>query len=134
MLPNYYTYPAFFTYADDGISIEFPDLPGCLPCGKTESEAFANAKEAMGLHLFGMEQDNEPIPVPSSIKNLTIPNNAIVILVETFMPSIRDAALNRSVKKTLTIPAWLNYKAESANVNFSQILQEGLMSYLGISR
>ena len=134
MLPNYYTYPAFFTYEDDGISIEFPDLPGRLPCGKTESEAFANAKEAMGLHLFGMEQDNEPIPVPSSIKNLTIPNNAIVILVETFMPSIRDAALNRSVKKTLTIPAWLNYKAESANVNFSQILQEGLMSYLGIMR
>ena len=134
MLPNYYTYPAFFTYEDDGISIEFPDLPGCLPCGKTESEAFANAKEAMGFHLFGMEHDNEPIPVPSSIKNLTIPNNAIVILVETFMPSIRDAALNRSVKKTLTIPAWLNYKAESANVNFSQILQEGLMSYLGIMR
>lgn len=52
-----YAYVALLSYADDGISIEFPDLPGCLPCAQTTEEAIDNAKEALGLHLWGMEQD-----------------------------------------------------------------------------
>ena len=60
-----YLYPAVFEYAADGISIEFPDLPGCLPCGMTTEEAVKNAKEALALHLYGMEQDGESIPEPS---------------------------------------------------------------------
>ena len=52
-----YSYVAIFNYADDGISISFPDLPGCYPCAHTTEEALKNAKEAMGLHLWGMEQD-----------------------------------------------------------------------------
>lgn len=130
MLPNYYTYPAIFNYEQNGISIEFPDLPGCLPCGSTEIEAITNAQEALGLHLFGIEQDNEPIPTPTPISELKQPKNSAIILVTTFMPSIRDAAINKSIKKTLTIPAWLNYKAERANVNFSKLLQDSLIAYL----
>ena len=66
---KYYSFPAFFYYDKDGISIEFPDLPGCLPCATTSAEAFHNAKEALGLHLFGMEQDHEPIPSPPQLTN-----------------------------------------------------------------
>ena len=132
MLPNYYTYPAIFKFEDNGVSIIFPDLPGCLPCADNEDEAIKNAKEALGLHLFGMEQDNEIIPTPSKVNNINVPENAALVLIETFMPSIRDAALNKSIKKTLTIPAWLNYKAEIANVNFSKLLQDSLISYLGL--
>lgn len=128
---NFYAYPAFFYYDDDGISIKFPDLPGCLPCAETTEEAFRNAKEALGLHLYGMEQDGDPIPAPTPVHDLRPEEGGIVTIVDVFMPSIRDRINNRMVKKTLTIPAWLNREAEAANVNFSQILQDSLKSYLG---
>ena len=131
MYPNFYAYPAFFYYDEDGISIEFPDLPGCLPCAKTSEEAFHNAKEALGLHLFGMEQDGDVIPSPSPVKELHPDAGGVVTMVEVFMPSVRDRINNRVVKKTLTIPAWLNREAEAAKVNFSQVLQDGLKNYLG---
>lgn len=133
MYPNFYAYPAFFYYDDDGISIEFPDLPGCLPCAQTSEEAFRNAKEALGLHLFGMEQDGDTIPAPTPVKDLRPDEGGVVTMVEVFMPSVRDRINNRVVKKTLTIPAWLNREAEAAHVNFSQVLQDGLKSYLGNS-
>lgn len=131
MYPNNYAFPAFFYYDDDGISIEFPDLPGCLPCARTSEEAFRNAKEALGLHLFGMEQDGDPIPDPTPVKELHPEEGAVIAMVEVFMPSVRDRINNRVVKKTLTLPAWLNREAEAANVNFSLVLQEGLKHYLG---
>lgn len=131
MYPKYYTFPAFFYYDDDGISIEFPDLPGCLPCASTSEEAFHNAKEALGVHLFGMEKDGDPIPKPTPVQNLQPEAGAVVAMVEVFMPTVRNRINNKVVKKTLTIPAWLNAEAEAANVNFSQVLQDGLKNYLG---
>lgn len=131
MYPNHYEFPAFFYFDEDGISIEFPDLPGCLPCAQTTEEAFRNAKEALGLHLFGMEQDGDAIPNPTSVKDLRPQAGAAVAMVEVFMPSVRDRINNKVVKKTLTLPAWLNREAEGANVNFSLVLQEGLKRYLG---
>ena len=131
MQKNFYAYPAFFYYDADGISVEFPDLPGCLPCAETQEKAFHNAKEALGLHLFGMEQDGDDIPEPTPVKDLAPDDGAVVAMVEVFMPPVRDRINNRVVKKTLTIPAWLNREAEAAGVNFSQILQDGLKNYLG---
>lgn len=133
MLKNFYAYPAYFYCDDDGISIEFPDLPGCLPCAASPEEAFHNAKEALGLHLFGLEQDGDPIPSPSPVLQLHPETGAILTMVEVFMPSVRDRINNKVVKKTLTIPAWLNREAEAAHVNFSQVLQDGLRRYLGES-
>ena len=130
MEKNYYAYPAYFYYADDGISIEFPDLPGCLPCAHTTEEAFHNAKEAMGLHLFGMEQDGEPIPEPTPVQELHPEEGAIAAMVEVYMPSIRLAQKNRSVNRTVTLPAWLNAAALERNINFSQVLQEALKAQL----
>jgi len=128
-----YVYPAIFTYADDGISIEFPDLPGCLPSADNTEEAIKNAKEAMALHLYTSEQDNEPIPDPTSIEKIHTQQGQTVVLIEVWMPIYRDAIENRSIKKTLTIPKWLNDAAEENHINFSQILQEALKKTLGIS-
>ena len=128
---NTYVFPAFFYYDDDGVSVEFPDLPGCLPCAATAEEAFRNAKEALGLHLYGMEQDGDIIPCPSPVKDLHPEEGGVVAMIDVFMPSVRDRVNNRAVKKTLTIPAWLNREAEIAGANFSLILQEGLKNYLG---
>ena len=132
MEKNYYAYPAYFIYADDGISIEFPDLPGCLPCAQTTEDAFRNAREALGLHLFGMEQDGDPIPEPTPVQDLRPEEGSIAAMVEVYMPSIRYAAVNRSVNRTVTLPAWLNAAALERNVNFSQVLQEALKQQLGI--
>jgi len=127
-----YVYPAIFSYAADGVTIEFPDLPGCLPCGETTEEALKNAKEAMALHLWGIENDNEPIPEPTPIDEIKLKPNQVVVLVEVYMPIYRDAIENQSVKKTLTIPQWLNKIAEENHVNFSQVLQNALKEHLGI--
>ena len=77
-----YVYPAIFTYEDDGISVEFPDLPGCLTCADTTEEAIKMAKEALGLHLYGIEEEHETIPVASNIRDLSLEKNQIPILID----------------------------------------------------
>ena len=128
-----YIFPAIFNYADDGISIEFPDLPGCLSCSDSTEEAFKDAKEAMGLHLWGMEKDNEEIPEPSDIKDIKLSENDIIVMIEVFMPPVRYRINNSFVKKTLSLPNWLNSIAEEKKVNFSQLLQTALKEYLNVS-
>ncbi|MDY2736341.1 type II toxin-antitoxin system HicB family antitoxin [Intestinibacter sp.] len=130
MKKDYYVYPAIFTYEDDGISVEFPDLPGCLTCADTTEEAIKMAKEALGLHLYDIEEENEHIPGVSSINDLSLEKNQIPILIDINMVLHRKAIENTSVKKTLTIPQWLNKEAERHNINFSQVLQEALKEQL----
>lgn len=128
-----YVYPAIFYYNDDGISIEFPDLPGCLPCADTTEEAVKNAKEAMGLHLYSMEKDGDEIPNPSKITDIHVEDNGVLMLIDVFMPLVRDRINNRHVKKTLTLPYWLNAEAEHQGINFSGVLQEALKERLHLN-
>lgn len=133
MKKDRYIYPAIFDYADDGISIEFPDLPGCLPCAHSDEEAISNAKEAMALHLYSMEKDGDEIPEPTPVSKLSFDKNQAVVLVEVWMPTFREAIENKAVKKNLTIPKWLNDLAEQEKVNFSHVLQSALKQHLGVS-
>ena len=82
MLKDRYIYPAIFDYANDGISIEFPDLPGCLPCAHTTEDAIKNARDALGLHLYCMEKDKDEIPEPTPIDKIKLESNQAVVLVE----------------------------------------------------
>lgn len=127
-----YTFPAIFEVDDNGISIFFPDLPGCLPCAETMEEAFKNAKEALQLHLYGMEEDNEHIPEPSSIISLHPSANQTLAVIEAWMPPFREKMLNKSTNKTVTIPRWLDILAKKHNVNYSHLLQASLKRYLGV--
>jgi len=131
MAKDRYIYPAIFDYADDGISVEFPDLPGCLTYGNSDEEALAMAKEAMALHLYGMEEDNDPIPLPSKASEIKTNSNQVVVLVEVWMPPFRNEMKNKAVKKTLTIPQWLDDLAKEHKVNYSQLLQDALKKHLG---
>lgn len=133
MKKDRYIYPALFHYADDGISVTFPDLPGCVTCGNDPEEAFRMAREAMALHLYGMEQDNESIPEPSAPNAFSLEADQVVTLIEAWMPPFRDEMENRAVKKTLTIPKWLDDLAQENKVNFSHVLQDALKKHLGIS-
>lgn len=132
MKKDRYIYPAIFDYDADGISIEFPDLPGCLPCAHSDEEAVKNAQEAMALHLYNMELDKDDIPEPTPVTQLRPETNQAIVLVEAWMPAFRDKMENKAIKKTLTIPKWLNDMAEQKQVNFSRILQDALKDYLGI--
>ena len=130
MKKDTFSYIAVVSFDDDGISINFPDLEGCFTCADSEDEIFKTAKEVLGLHLWSMEKDNEIIPEPTGIKNIILKDNETTVLVEIFMPPVRDRINNKVVKKTLTIPQWLNIEAEQQGVNFSMVLQNGLKKYL----
>ncbi|MCX7904118.1 MAG: type II toxin-antitoxin system HicB family antitoxin [Caloramator sp.] len=132
MKKDLYVFPAIFDIDDDGISVEFPDLPGCFTCGDTIDEAYKNAKEALELHLYGMEKDNAPIPEPTPLDKIKIQKKQSIMLIEAWMPLVRSEMENRAIKKTLTIPKWLNDIAEQKKVNFSQVLQRALKEELGI--
>jgi len=133
MVKDSYIYPAVFDPCEEGgYCITFPDLPGIVTEGDTVEEAFAMAKEALELHLWGMEDDNDPVPEPTPPNNIEIPAGGFVSLIEGVMPPIRDKMANKAVNKTVTVPKWLNDLGERRRVNFSHILQEALKSYLGI--
>ena len=127
-----YLYPCVFIYEDKGISILFPDLDGCVSFGENENQAYCNAKEALALHLYGMEQDDEHIPAPSMIKDVELEENERAVFIEAFMPAFRAKQANKTVKKTLTIPAWLSIVAEKEGINFSQVMQTALREKLQV--
>jgi hypothetical protein len=89
-------------------------------------------KEALGLHLWGMERDGETIPAPSDVDTLDVPEDGAPGLIEVWMLPVRAELDNRSIKKTLTIPFYLNDLAEKKKVNFSQVLQRALKNELGL--
>ncbi|MDR2558391.1 MAG: type II toxin-antitoxin system HicB family antitoxin, partial [Oscillospiraceae bacterium] len=111
MKKDNYIFPAIFDYADDGISIEFPDLPGCLSCAFSDTEALYNAKEVLRGWLLVAEEGGDDIPEPSLLKDIKAESNQKAVLIDVCLAIHREAFKNRSVKKTLTIPYWLNERA-----------------------
>lgn len=129
-----YLYPALFEPGEvGGYTVTFPDLPGCITEGNTLLKAFLMAKEALELHLYGMEEDGDTLPEPHIPNSAEMPQGAILTVVEAWMPLIRNKIANQSVKKNVTIPKWLNDAAESAGVNFSHVLQAALKQRMGIT-
>ncbi|WP_326492638.1 type II toxin-antitoxin system HicB family antitoxin [Alicyclobacillus dauci] len=133
-LKSRYIYPAVFEPGEvSGFTVTFPDLPGCITEGATLEEAFSMAKEALELHLYGMEADGDEIPEPSVPDQSQLTQGAMMALVEAWMPVIRSKIANQSVKKNLTIPKWLADAADRADINYSQVLQSALKERLGIT-
>ena len=121
-----YFYPAVFTYEQgQEIAVSFPDLD-VATSGENEDDAFISARELLGCVLYGLEEDGEKIPSPTPLAKVATSENERAILVDVYMPSIRLAQVNRSVNRTVTLPAWLNAAALERNVNFSQVLQDAL--------
>lgn len=136
-LQDSYIYPAIFSfYSDSSIGITFPDLPGCVSSASDIGEALYMASDALGVHLSGIEEDNEMLPVPSDLLALkrNLQPEQIIVPVSVFMPRYRDAISNKNINKMCTVPAWLVKEAEAQHFSFSQILQEGIMEKLGVTR
>jgi predicted RNase H-like HicB family nuclease len=128
-----YVYPAIFTAEEDGgYSVVFPDLESCCTCGDDMAHALEMAEDVLCLMLYDMEKDGKAIPSPSDSKSIKAGDAEVVSLVGCDTESYRRFYKNKSVKKTLTIPMWLNERAARANVNFSLLLQDALKAHLRI--
>ena len=125
-------FPAVFTYIDgQEISVEFPDL-NCATSGVNDDDAFLSARELLGCVIFGMEEDGEEIPSPTPLSQIKTQDNEKAVLIDIYMPAVRLSQENKAVNRTVTLPAWLNAKALSENINFSQVLQEALCKKLKV--
>lgn len=128
-----YIFPALFDPGgEDGYTVTFPDLPGCITEGDTIEKALTMAKDALELHLYGLEADGEEIPIASNPVILEVPHGGFISLIEAWMPTVRAEMANLAVRKNLTIPKWLSDIAEERGVNYSQILQNALKEHLGV--
>jgi predicted RNase H-like HicB family nuclease len=131
------TYFAVFEPSNDGgYGVYFPDLPGCISYGATYEEAEVMAKEALELHLYGMEKDGDEIPAPSEPSKLVIEpetsSGYLVSQITIFPDVVKNTLDNRAVRTNITIPAWLKELAEIKQVNFSQLFTAALKEYLSV--
>lgn len=129
------TYQGVFEPTEgNGFSVYFPDLPGCASYGETLSEAQRNAQDALGLHLYGMEQDGDPVPAPSATPEVDPETAAgyLVCPVTVFPSLVRDELDNRRVKTNVTIPAWVRELAQERGLNCSKLLEEAILDTAGI--
>lgn len=122
-------FPAIFTFDGKCYNVDFIDLKGCSTFGDSIQNAYLMAQDAMGLYLDNLT--NFPKPT-LDISKIILQENQFVSFVSINMDEYRKKFNNKSIKKTLTIPEWLNYLSEKNNINFSQVLQEALKERLGI--
>ena len=127
-----YFYPAIFQVEEDGYSVFVPDIPGCMTQGDTMEEALAMVQEAIGLML----EDVAPTDYPAASlpQDLVLEKDQFALMVP-FDKLAYDKKYNaKAVKKTLSVPKWLDTLATEHNVNFSNILQNALMHELGVRK
>ncbi len=121
-------YPALFHKAEEGgFWITFPDIPECITEGDDLEKAYSMAVDALGLCLTDMEKNKIPFPTPSSIDSISTDDNSFLVIVQFDMIAYKKRHNSKAVKKTLTIPEWLNEEALLLNINFSQVLQDALI-------
>lgn len=124
-----YVYPAVFSPEEEGqYSVFFPDLDGCYTCGDNLQDAIMMAEDVLAFYLYDEEKKGNTVPEPTPIKQVELNENEFVNYVACDTREYAKMHNNKAVKKTLTIPEWLNEEATAMGVNFSQVLQEALMN------
>lgn len=130
---HHYFYPAIFHNDENGgYWISFPDFPECMTQGETMGEAYEMAVEAMGLCIDDRLRNEESLPEVSAPVDYILQEGDFSCLIEFDLVQYRKKHNTKSVKKTLSIPEWLNEAAMEYDINFSQVLQEALMKKMGI--
>ena len=127
-----YIYPAIFTEREDGILVDFPDLPNCYTDGATIEEAFENAEDALALALWQMEETHQELPAPSAPAALHVSGRASVALVRADTLPVRQMNDTRTVRKNVTLPGWMDTLARERNINFSKLLQNAICKECGV--
>ena len=122
-----FTYPALVHNDPEGLWLAFPDLPGCQTYSPTINELLSDAEEALECYIVEELEHSGKLPSPCDINTIPVEGNNFTTLIRIDADLAKQA---KSVKKTLTIPYWLNEKALAAGINFSKVLQEALLEKL----
>ena len=127
-----YIYPAiFYPEEDNRFSVIFPDLNNLATYGDTLADAFAMAQDACEQYLFTLLHDGEPLPNATALGDVVKDEpDAIVNLICADLDAYSRAYDDRAVKKTLSIPAWLNTLCDSYGINYSKVLKDALIAKL----
>jgi predicted RNase H-like HicB family nuclease len=127
-----YFYPSLFHKAEEGgYWVSFPDLPECFTQGDNIDEAYRMSVDALGLALEDRIKAND-VPAPSPVENIAVEENAYVVIIEFDLLEYKKRTASKAVKKTLSIPCWLNEAATERGINFSAVLQDALKERLGV--
>ena len=124
-----FIYPAIFHQESNSYWVEFPDLPGCQSFGDTLPESMAEAQEALAAYVLTLLEQGRPLTQPSDMVSTIAPEDGFTSLVACTIDQYKET---KAVKKTLTIPSWLNDRATAMGVNFSQVLQEALITKIQV--
>ncbi len=129
-----YVYPAVFTPEENGLfSVNFPDIESCYTCGDNLEDAIRMAEDVLAFTLYDYEKKGEKVPPPSASESIALKDGEFVSFVRCDTITYQRMNNTRAVKKTLSVPEWLNDMAEKAGINFSQVLQEALREKLGVA-
>ena len=116
-----------------GFSVFFPDLLGCVTEGDTLAEAVGMAEDALGIYLYTLKEDKEDAPSPSNPADIKTEGRDFISLIEYDEVAYLKRTDNHAVKKTLTIPAWMDTLAKEHNLNFSNVLQNAIRKELNLA-
>ena len=127
-----YVYPALFVVEDDGIIVTFPDLDDTFTDGATMQEAFENAEDVLNLMLWNREEEKEEIPAPSLPEQITVPQGAALAMIKADTLAYRKIHDTKTIRRSITIPSWLDSLARERNINFSQLMLNAIRRECGI--
>lgn len=126
-----YVFPAIFTQDGKQYSVRFPDVPGAITCGDDLKDAYQMAEDALALVLMDVEDGGERIPEPTNPNDIKKGEGEIVSLVYADTEEYRKSISTKAVKRTVSLPMWLDARAEKANLSLSRELQDALKAKLG---
>ncbi len=131
-----YAYPAIFTEEEvenrgKVYIVEFPDLPGCVTEGESIPNAIEMAREALAGCIRSMQERRETIPEATPLGAVRA-DNGFASLIDLDMLEYKRKTESRAVKRTVSLPQWLDAMAQDAGLNFSQTIQEALKERLGV--
>lgn len=133
-------YPVIFTEVENAILVEVPDLE-ILTEGKDMQDAIEMARDAIGVTGISMQDHGEEIPKPTNFKEVDVSAGTFATdgesqlsLVDIDFDVYRRKNDVKTVRRNVTLPNWLNREAEEAHINVSKVLQEALMTKLGVNK
>lgn len=130
-LPEYYSYPAIFSTDGDGWEVRFPDVENAFTAADTIEQAIIEARFVLEDVMYLREKEQDEIPAATPFDEIEAKEGELVQLVVAFMPEVRRQFKQKAVKKTLTIPAWMEEELKKRDdINVSQLLQQAIKQEL----
>lgn len=127
-----YNYPMIFSYSEEGIDIKAYDFDECFTFAENEEEAMESAIDILALTIIDYQSENRKLPMPTSVSKIELQKNEKLVYINVWLPYFRSKVKETYVKKTLTIPTWIDILAKRNNINFSSVLVRGLKKELNL--